>query len=276
MGSRMALRLLRAGHEVTVYNRSPAGAAPLIAAGAELAASPRDAAARCSVVISMVRDDAASRAIWLDAEVGALGGLREGSIAIESSTLSIGWVQELAGLVRQRSAEFLDAPVVGSRPQAEAGQLVYLVGGEAAALAEVRCLLSTMGSAIHAIGPAGHGAAMKLAVNAYFAIQLAALGEIFGLLRHCGLAEAEAAALLDGLPVMSPAAKAAAAAMVQRNYAPMFPIALVEKDLLYAAQAADGSGADLPLVRAAHGLFKAASARGLGGNNISGIAQLFD
>ncbi len=183
MGRRMAKKLLEAGHDVVAYNRTGERARALEAEGATRAESPREAAARSDIVIGMVTDDDASRAVWLDANTGAIGGLREGAVAIESSTLTSAWVRELADAVTARGAGFLDAPVVGSRPQAEAGQLIYCVGGAAETLNKARGGLSAMGAAIHHVGPVAAGIATKLAVNALFGIQVAALGEMLGMVR---------------------------------------------------------------------------------------------
>ena len=120
MGLRMAANLVNAGHSVTVWNRDPAKAAPRAALGAGIAGTPKAAAGGAEIVIAMVRDDEASRRVWLDPETGALGWLGRHAIAVESSTLSVGWVKALAAAAGERGISFLDAPVVGSRPQAEA------------------------------------------------------------------------------------------------------------------------------------------------------------
>src|SRR5688500_11742318 len=133
MGTGMVGRLLDAGHGVVVWNRTAGRTEPLRQKGATIASSPREAAAGADVVIGMVADDRASRAVW-DGEHGAVRGLTAGSVAIECSTLSPGWVEELAALVQARGAAFLDAPVTGSKPQAANGELLFLVGGDAAAL----------------------------------------------------------------------------------------------------------------------------------------------
>jgi 6-phosphogluconate dehydrogenase (decarboxylating) len=151
MGSRMAANLLKAGHAVTVRNRSPAKT--LVTAGAQLAASPKAAAQGADFVIAMVRDDDASRDLWLSPETGAFAGLSQGAVAIESSTLTANWARTLGEEAKQRGLTFLEAPVAGSRPQAEAAQLVYFVGGDAAAAARAEPILKAMGSAIHHVGP---------------------------------------------------------------------------------------------------------------------------
>jgi 3-hydroxyisobutyrate dehydrogenase len=128
MGSGMARRLVSSGFPLSVYSRSQEKAAPFAELGAYLADSPRQAAERADVVISMVSDDTASRAVWMG-DAGALAGARSGSVLIECSTLTVGWIKELAEASSQRDREFLDAPVTGTKPHAESGQLLFLVGG---------------------------------------------------------------------------------------------------------------------------------------------------
>ena len=275
MGSRMAQRLAAAGQTVTVCNRTAGRAARLSELGVEVAATPRQAAEGADIVIAMLSDDDASRAVWTDPETGALAGLASGAIAIESSTLTPGWVRDLFGLVDERGATFLDAPVAGSRPQAEAGQLIYLVGGDDETLARARPVLEAMGGAIHHVGPVSHGAVLKLAVNALFGIQAAALGELIGFLEASGLDAAKAIGLLGDTPVMSPAARGIAGLMLAGSFAPMFPIDLVAKDFRYAVAAASAAGADLPLAGSTEEVFRAAVKRGLGGDNIAGVVRLY-
>ncbi|MGF1536152.1 MAG: NAD(P)-dependent oxidoreductase [Elainellaceae cyanobacterium] len=272
MGSRMAERLLKAGHPVVVYNRSADRVNSLVAQGATYAPTPKAAAERANVVISMVTDDEASRAVWLTPETGAAAGLASGAIAIESSTLTVGWTQELAAQMAQRNVAFLDAPVVGSRPQAEAGKLIYLVGGDAATLDAVRDILMAIGGALHHVGPSGQGMAMKLAVNALFGIQVAALAEAIGALTRQGLGREQAIACLRALPIMSPAASGAGQLMMAGSHAPLFPIELVEKDFRYALEA----GAVQPLAAAARDIYQRAIAEGYGGDNITGVLQVFE
>ncbi len=142
----MAVRLHGAGHDVVVYNRSggPPGLASLLTA----AASPAVAAAGAELIISMVSDDAASCAVWLGAERAA-AALRPGAVAIESSTLSPSWVTTLGMKIRETGAEFLDDPVLGSLPQAEAGALIYLIGGPVEVSERVRPVLSALGGTLH-------------------------------------------------------------------------------------------------------------------------------
>lgn len=276
MGSRIAARLRGAGHDVVVYNRSPEPTEPLLAAGARLATTPRAAAAEADLVISMVTNDAASQEVWGASETGALNGLRPGALAVESSTLSLSWTTQLAARIRQRGAGFLDAPVAGSRPQAETGQLIYLVGGSSDDLDRVRPLLAPISAEVHHLGPIGAGMAMKLVVNALFGAQVAALAELLALVRGAGLDERRMLEVLGDLPVTSPAMKGIGSLIASRSYGPMFPIDLVAKDLRYALAAAADFGAELPATTAVARAYEHASRRGFGGDNIAGLAQLYD
>ena len=275
MGSRMAVNLTKAGHAVTVWSRDPDKAGRLAASGATRASSPRAAATGADVVIAMVRDDIASRAVWLEASTGALAGMSRDAIAIESSTLSVNWVRTLGMAAANSGIAFLDAPVAGSRPQAEAGQLIYFVGGDASVLARALPVLNAMGSAVHHAGAPGSGAGVKLLVNAMFGIQLAALGELIGLAKNMGLDTANVIDILESTPVCSPAAKLAASAMLAGNFAPLFPIELVAKDFGYVVEGARAVGARIPTSTAAHRIFAEAVSSGLGDDHITGVAKLF-
>ncbi len=252
----MVMKLLARGHDVVVYNRGRA-------------------AADREIVIAMVRDDAASEAVW-SGETGALASLGAGAIAIESSTLTPPRARQLGAAVAKRGASFIVAPVVGSRPQAEAKKLVFLAGGDVSAIERAEDVLLTMGQKVHRAGPVGAGMALKLAVNALFGLQVAALAELMAMLRLEGIESAEALEVLAAMPVVSPALVGAGGLMVARNFAPMFPIELVEKDLGYAVERAEALGGALPVTDAARALFRRAVARGFGGENIVGVARLFD
>lgn len=282
MGSRMAMSLLKAGHEVTVWNRS-SGKADSIE-NAAIVDTPRTAVKNAEFVISMVRDDEASQQVWLDPKTGAMAGLSPEAIsrsevakpiAIESSTLTVAWTKELGQKFKQQGLTFIDAPVAGTRPQAEAAQLIYFVGGDAATFIKAKPILQAMGSIVHHVGAVGEGMTIKLAINALFAIQVSAMGELIGLMRGCGLDEAKAIDILSSTPVCSPAAKIAAEAMISRKYAPLFPIELVAKDMNYAIATALANNTTLPLTEATQQIFTAAIEQGYGDDNITGIARLY-
>ncbi|MEL7083610.1 MAG: NAD(P)-dependent oxidoreductase [Cyanobacteria bacterium P01_A01_bin.3] len=275
MGARMATRLVNAGHPVTVWNRTAAKTAPLVELGATAADTPYAAVTQADVAIGMVRDDVASQDVWLNPDYGALAGMKQGAIAIESSTLTMGWVETLARQCSERHIAFLDAPVVGTRPQAEAGQLVHIVGGDIASLERATPLFQVLGQAIHHAGAIGHGAAVKLAINTLFSAQVALVAELNSLLRNSGVNEQKALEIVAATPVCSRAAAIAAKAMASSTFAPLFPIELVEKDLEYVANLAQRNNAHTPMSETARHIFESAIRNGYGADNITGVAQLY-
>lgn len=226
MGSRVAARLLDAGRPVAVWNRSPAAAQELEARGATLADDPAAAAAGAAAVLVCVRDDEASTAVW----AALRSGLGDGALAIELSTISPAQARRLAAELGDR---FVESPMVGSRPQIEAGQLQLLIGAEPATLERARELLEQVAGGVHHIGRPGDAAVMKLVVNGLLAVQMAALGELLDVVRGAGLEERAAAELLAALPVSSPAVARSVDRIVGRQTAPAFPLELVAKDVGY-------------------------------------------
>jgi 3-hydroxyisobutyrate dehydrogenase len=273
MGSRMAANLVKAGHRVTVWNRSPQACDPLVTLGAKAAASPRAAVYGAEYVIAMVRDDEASRQVWLDPERGALAGMRQDAVVIESSTITPGWSQMLSAEASKRGIEYLEAPVAGTLPQAEAAQLIYLVGGDPALLKRVEPVLKTMGSAVHYTGAVGTAALTKLAVNTLLALQVAGLAELIPLLKRAG---ADAKQLLDVVaqtPVWSPVAARTAQSMLAGAFQPMFPVDMMAKDMAYALAIA-GDPRKAPLIAATRQAFADGIEHGLGDRNMTAIVQL--
>jgi 3-hydroxyisobutyrate dehydrogenase len=271
MGSRMAARLLAAGHDVTVWNRTAGSAAPLVAAGARAAATPRAAAAGAGIAIAMLRDDTASESAWFAPETGALAALSPGALAIDCGMLSPAAMRRLHGAARAGGVRFLDAPVAGSRPQAEAGQLIFMAGGDAADVEAARPALLAMGGAVHHAGGPGCGASVKLAVNVLFAGQLALLAEQLARAAAGGADPARLLDILGATPVAGPALRAAGAAMLAGNHAPAFPIDLAAKDLALALADAAAAGAALPVTDGVAEAYEAARRRGLGAQNITAI-----
>ncbi|MEO1591421.1 MAG: NAD(P)-dependent oxidoreductase, partial [Cyanobacteria bacterium J06632_22] len=265
--------LMQAGYAVTVYNRTRARAEALIDQGATYAATPCKAAEGADVVISMVRDDAASRQVWLAAKTGAIHSLNPAAIAIEASTLTIRWVQHLATALAEQQHTFLAIPVVGSRPQAEAKRLIGLAGGDTTAVQAVQSLLAHAGiSTLHVVGTASQAMTMKLAVNVLFGAQVAALAEMLTMLTQSGLQAAKAMDILRQIPITSPAMQAASGLMINQQHVPLFPIDLVEKDFRYAAESTTRQHS---VCQALQSVYQQAIAQGYGGDNITGIIQLF-
>lgn len=275
MGSRMARHLINADHQLTVWNRDPLKTEALVEFGAKAAKTPKQAAEDQDVVIAMLRDDDASEQVWLDSEHGAYSAMRPESIAIECSTLSVPFVRRLAQVFRSNGIGFLDAPVVGSRPQAESKQLFFLVGGDEPIVSRCLPLLEMMGHSISHIGDNGAGATLKLVVNELFAVQVATLAEGFGFLQASGVDTRRAFDALSLLPIASPVAKTAAAAMQSNSFAPLFPLELAEKDMAYALKSASQRGCNLPMAETTQKVMAQAIAQGFGADNLTGVVRLY-
>ncbi len=190
MGSGMAARLLRAGHELRIYNRTPGRAHALEGQGARVCDSAQAAASDADAVIAMTADDDSSRAIWLGAQ-GALAAPRPaGGLVIECSTLSHGWVQELAQQSTGRGLRYIDAPVTGLPQDAAAGALTLLVGADPASLAAAHPILDGFASRVLRFGDVGAGTAYKLIINLVGAVQIASIAEAIAIAERAGLERA--------------------------------------------------------------------------------------
>jgi 3-hydroxyisobutyrate dehydrogenase len=272
MGSGMAANLLNAGFSLSVYNRTAAKGRALIDAGARLASTPAEAAKGASVIISMLADDAASREVWLGKD-GALDAARKGAILIESSTVSPAWIAEFGKLAEQHGVDLLDAPVTGSRMQAEAGQLSFLVGGKDTALEAATPVLKAMSKEITHLGPVGSGAKMKLINNFLCGVQVASLAEGLVWIERSGLDRDKALSILKAGAPGSPLLGAISARMVSQNYTVNFLLKLMTKDLLYAQNEAAQSHVDLKTAEVARNLFEAAIARGFGDQDMASVIE---
>jgi len=272
MGTGMATNLLKAGFSLSVYNRTAAKAQALIGAGARFASTPAEAAKDASAIISMLADDAASREVWLGKD-GALDAVREGAILIESSTVSPGWVAEFARLAEQHGAELLDAPVTGSRTQAEAGQLSFLVGGKDTALAAATPVLKAMSKEIVHLGPVGSGAKMKLINNFLCGVQVASLAEGLAWIERSGLDRDKALSVLKAGAPGSPLLAAISARMANQTYTVNFLLKLMTKDLLYAQNEAAQCDVDLKTAEVARSLFETAIEQGFGDKDMASVIE---
>lgn len=188
MGLGMAGRLLTAGHQLSVYNRTPAKAATLVRAGARLCDSPAAASGNVDAIISMVSDDAASREVWLGSGgILSTGPASAGALAIECSTLSHEWVIELAAETHRHGLRYVDAPVTGLPDAAAAGELTLLVGAAPADLDAARPILGAFSQRTVHFGAVGTGTAYKLIINMLGAVQIASAAESMAFAERAGL-----------------------------------------------------------------------------------------
>ena len=272
MGSGMAETLLAKGFPVTVFNRNPDKAARLAEKGARVAASPAEAAAGASVIISMLADDAASRDLWLG-DRGALSAAAPGTLCIECSTVTVDWIEELAATADAQDCELLDAPVTGSKVHAAAGELNFLVGGSTAGLERARPVLEAMGKTITHLGPTGSGALVKLINNFVCGVQLAALAEAVAMIERSDLnPEAALGIVTNGAPG-SPLVKLLSARMTASDFTPNFHLHLLAKDLDYAIREAAKLSLDLKTAGTALGMLREAVAQGHGEKDMSALVE---
>jgi 3-hydroxyisobutyrate dehydrogenase len=272
MGAGMAANLLKAGFSLSVYNRTVAKAEALTEAGARVVSTPAEAAKSASVIISMLADDAASRDVWLGKD-GALGAAEKGAILIESSTVSPAWIADFAKLAEQHGVELLDAPVTGSRMQAEGGQLSFLVGGQATVLEAATPVLKSMSKEIVHLGPIGSGAKMKLINNFLCGVQVASLAEGLVWIERSGLDRDKALSILKAGAPGSPLLGAISGRMVSQNYTVNFLLKLMTKDLLYAQNEASHCNVDLKTAEVARELFETAIAQGFGDEDMASVVE---
>lgn len=273
MGHGMASNLLKAGFSLTVWNRTAARAEAFAALGAKVARTPAEAAKDTQIVIAMLSDDAASRTAWLG-EDGALGAMLPGSIAVECSTLSPDWIREFQSAVAQRGLRVADAPVTGSRVQAESGQLIFLVGADENVFRTISPVLDCMSKEILHLGPVGSGAQLKLINNFLCAVQVVSFAEALAWIEQTGLRVGTALDFLKRGAPGSGILTAMSERMTQRTYEVNFLLRLMAKDQRYAKAAAAQLGIDLSTVSAAQDLFRRAEEQGLGEKDMSAVAEV--
>jgi 3-hydroxyisobutyrate dehydrogenase len=217
-------------------------------------------------------ESAASRSVWLG-DSGALAGARAGTVLIESTTASPAWIQELGAEARGRGCTLIDAPVTGSRAEAESGRLLFLAGGDPTVIDGVSDVLNVMGRGVLQLGPLGAGAFVKLVNNFMCGVQVAALAEALTLVEASGLDRGRALPVfLEGAPG-SPLVRGVAARMLEPSDQVNFAVDLMAKDLTYATSVAAKHRIDLATARAALQLFRAAGERGLGRRDIAAVIE---
>jgi 3-hydroxyisobutyrate dehydrogenase-like beta-hydroxyacid dehydrogenase len=253
MGRPMGMNLLKAGHSLTVWNRTASCAEELVARGAVLAKTPREVAAASDVLITIVSDPPALESVlWGSSgeSHGALAGLKAGSTYIDSSTVSPALEKKIAAACRERGVRFLDAPVTGGDWGAREGNLVFMIGGEAETLKEVEPILGVMGKKWFHLGPNGAGQTIKLAMNAILALEVGAVAEAIALVTRAGLAGEQLLEVLQSSMGRSGLLDLKTPLMLKGDYKPSFPLRLMHKDLGLALELANQLGVALPTTAA--------------------------
>lgn len=281
MGGPMSANLLKAGHQLSVYDLNPAAIASAVAAGARSAASPRDAAAGAEVVISMLPASPQVVAALLGPE-GAVEGLEPGATLIDMSTIDPGTTRQVAEAVSARGAFMLDAPVSGSSAAAASGTLTIMVGGEAAVLDAQRDVLGAIGANIIHCGGTGMGETVKLCNNLIAGATVVAVAEAFALGISAG---ADPRVMFDvigkatgncwALQNRAPVKGLCPGSPVEDGFKPGFMVDLMHKDLGLVMAAGLEFKVPLPLTAAAKEVYGLASAEGYGRLDMSAVSKLF-
>jgi 3-hydroxyisobutyrate dehydrogenase len=274
MGAPMAANILRRGHALTVWNRSAPRAAPLVEAGARLAATPADAARDAELIVLMLTDPRAVRAV-LDGDAGILSALRPGALVVDMSTVDPETARAVDAEVRARGGRFVDAPVSGTRKPAVDGKLVILAGGDPADVERARPVLEAMGRVI-AVGAVGQGMGMKLVLNGLGAHMMTGFAAMMVLGVAQGLAPATMLEVIGAGAFSSPLYAIKGPRIMAREFAPDFTVALMHKDQELVLKTAASLGYAIPTLAAIRDVLKEAIAAGLGDSDLSGVVRLFE
>jgi 3-hydroxyisobutyrate dehydrogenase len=267
MGAGMARSLLRAGLPVDVWNRTPERAAALAEAGAVAHADPASAVAQAGVVITMLSDAAAVRAVALDA--GMLAAMAPGAVWAQMATIGVAGTGELAGIAAAQRPDvmFVDAPVSGTRAPAEAGELLILASGPEAARPLLEPAFGAVGQATRWLGEAGAGSRLKLVTNTWLMFLIEGAAEVMALADTVGVDRSEVLNLLGTGRMAVPVAAGKARKMDSGDDSPDFALEWAVKDMSLALDAAPGRSLDV--LAALRDRWQRLVDRGLGGLDTS-------
>jgi 3-hydroxyisobutyrate dehydrogenase-like beta-hydroxyacid dehydrogenase len=275
MGAPMAVNLLKKGYPLTVYNRTPSKASPLMKLGANVVSSPSNVAKAVDVLFTNVSNDQALLDIFFGAE-GIMEGIHPGLTVIDCSTVSPELSRKIEQELAVHNADFLDAPVTGSKPAAESGSLIFMVGGNQEVFAEQSELFALLGSKALYMGPSGSGSYAKLAHNTIVGINLSGLVEGIAIATKAGLDPAQFLEIVQSGSANSRQAELKAPKILERDFSNQFSLALMLKDLLLATDIAHQFQLPTPMLNAAASLFQIGLSKGLGDQDLSAAIQCYE
>jgi 3-hydroxyisobutyrate dehydrogenase len=275
MGEPMALNLVRAGTPLVVWNRTAARAEPLAAAGARVAATPDEVFRRARVVVLMLADGAAMDEV-LGRGTPAFAGRVAGHTVVHTGTTSPAYSRGLEADVRSAGGCYVEAPVSGSRGPAEAGELVVMLAGAPAAVAEVDGLLRPLGRQSFRCGPVPNGLLTKLSVNLFLITMVSGLAESLHFAERQGLDVGQVVAVLDAGPMASAVSRGKAAKLLVRDFSPQAAIADVLENNRLIAEAARAAQVASPLLDACHELFGETLAQGHGAEDMAAVVRAIE
>lgn len=256
MGRPMAANLAKAGNEVTVWNRTPKNVE-----GAKTAASPAEAANGVDVIWMCVADTAAVERLLFNAD-GVEGKLRKGMIVVDSSTISPVETLKFAERVRAKGADYVDAPITGSKVGAESAQLIFMVGASDETLKRLDPLFKVMGKKVVHMGDVGKGQASKISLNLQIAMIYQGFIEGFELASKLGVNPEKFVDLVQNTMVRSGVVDYKAPFVLKRDYSPNFPLRLMRKDLHLVEDASKATGLRLPGLEAVLAVYEEAHKAG--------------
>jgi 3-hydroxyisobutyrate dehydrogenase len=276
MGSRMAANLRRAGHDLTVFNRTRTTANTWASAqGAAVAATPAEAAAGAEVVITMVVDGPQVEAVLLG-EDSAAEGATAGMLFVDMSTIAPTHTRRVGAALAERGLRFMDAPVTGSSPKAEDGTLTIMAGGEAEDFERARPLFEAMGELVVHVGALGDGEMLKLINNAVAAVNTAAVGEALLVARRTGV-DLDALERVMGAGSGSSAMLALKAEPMRRHdYTTLFKLEHMLKDVRLCLEEGEAAGVPFEFAALTREILTAAAGRGLGGADFAALIEVLE
>jgi len=272
MGKPMSRNLMKAGHELVVFDIRPEPMAELASEGAARGLSPRDVAARTDIVITMLPDGPEVEQVILGPE-GVLEAARPGLIVADMSSISPVVARKVGAECSKRGVEFLDAPVSGGEPGAINATLAIMVGGEATTFQKMLPIFQAMGKTITLTGPVGAGNITKLANQIMVAVNIAAVGEALALAAKAGVDPEVVFNAVKGGLAGSAVLNAKAPMILSRNFKPGFRIRLHYKDLRNALNAAESLSVPLPVTSLVQQMLAALINEGEGDLDHSGIVR---
>jgi 3-hydroxyisobutyrate dehydrogenase-like beta-hydroxyacid dehydrogenase len=276
MGSRMAANLVKAGFELTVWNRTPAKAQQFCERHrAQTAATPAEAAARSDIVVTMVVDGPQVQELLLGAQ-GVASAATPGVLCIDCSTIGRAATESIARRLGEREIAMLDAPVTGSSPKAQDGTLTIMAGGSDRDFARARPVLETMGELIVHCGPLGHGQMVKLINNAVAAANATVVGQAL-------LVGAKAGVDLDALTEVMGAGSGASAMLAlkagpmrRHDYATLFKLEHMLKDVRLCLEEGQAAGAPFPFAALTREILSAAAGMGHGDDDFAALIEVLE
>eukprot|EP00850_Spirogloea_muscicola_P000869 SM000003S11114 [mRNA] locus=s3:1070989:1073514:+ [translate_table: standard] len=270
MGLGMIRNLLKAGHKVKVWNRSPEKVDALVEEGASRGSTPAEVVKACDITIAMLADPEVALEVALG-EGGVIEGISEGKSYVDMSTVDAGTSTKIGQAVAEKGGRFLEAPVSGSKKPAEEGTLIILAAGNEALFKTVAPAFDAMGKKSFFLGDLGNGARMKLVVNMIMGSMMASLSEGLALCGKAGISQQTLLEVLD-LGVMSNGLfKLKGSSILQGNFPPAFPLKHQQKDMRLALAVGDECNQPMPVAAAANEAYKRAKGMGFSDEDFAAV-----